>query len=485
MPTCVAALLLTLTLPTSDPVGETPAPASVATAPAVAEAPPIGFLEAWLAGTSATVDAEPPAHSAGALPPTAAAGEPMDLGDGLTLELGGEERLRWQSENNRAFGNTLPRGNDFTLNRLRLHADLKSDTGWRAFVEAIDARIWGMERRPIAIDRNHADIRNAFVEYEMGDTAVRVGRTDLLYGAQRLISPLDWGNTRRTFEGVVLEQDMESYTIDAFVTKPVVVDFNDFDHDDDSLYFSGVYTTFDVDETTGLDAYGLALNETTSGKFFAGDTGRPGTRDVYTLGLRAWTKDADLDAETEFARQFGQRAGDTIRAYMFTARAGYTFAESTWAPRVGFNYDYASGDDDPTDGTLGTFNQLFPLGHAYNGYLDLVGRQNIHDLEFDLTLQFDDRTTFKLAHHFFRLDERTDFLYNAGGAPVLQDVTGAAGRNVGTEWDLTLTRDTTDEIAFIDRILVGYSYFDPRRFVSSQTSNDETRLMYIQATKVF
>jgi hypothetical protein len=28
-----------------------------------------------------------------------------------------------------------------------------------------------------------------------------VGRQELLYGAQRLISPLDWANTRRTFEG--------------------------------------------------------------------------------------------------------------------------------------------------------------------------------------------------------------------------------------------------------------------------------------------
>jgi hypothetical protein len=30
---------------------------------------------------------------------------------------------------------------------------------------------------------------------------VRVGRQELLYGSQRLISTLDWANTRRTFQG--------------------------------------------------------------------------------------------------------------------------------------------------------------------------------------------------------------------------------------------------------------------------------------------
>ncbi len=33
-----------------------------------------------------------------------------------------------------------------------------------------------------------------------------------------------------------------------------------------------------------------------------------------------------------------------------------------------------------------TFQQLFPFGHFYLGYLDLVGRQNIRDLNFQLSM---------------------------------------------------------------------------------------------------
>ena len=36
-------------------------------------------------------------------------------------------------------------------------------------------------------------------------------------------------------------------------------------------------------------------------------------------------------------------------------------------------YDYASGDSDPTDGRSHTFNDLYPFGHYYLGWIDQVG----------------------------------------------------------------------------------------------------------------
>jgi hypothetical protein len=60
-------------------------------------------------------------------------------------------------------------------------------------------------------------------------------------------------------------------------------------------------------------------------------------------------------------------------------------------PTVWLYYDYASGSQNvfPSAVPIGgagpqgphTFNQLFPFGHYYFGWLDLVGRQNIHDFE--------------------------------------------------------------------------------------------------------
>ena len=46
------------------------------------------------------------------------------------------------------------------------------------------------------------------------------------------------------------------------------------------------------------------------------------------------------------------------------------------SPRAYLEFDYASGDKKP-GGNVGTFNQLFPNGHSYLGYIDYIGRQNI------------------------------------------------------------------------------------------------------------
>ena len=37
-------------------------------------------------------------------------------------------------------------------------------------------------------------------------------------------------------------------------------------------------------------------------------------------------------------------------------------------------------------GDVGTFNQLFPLGHAYLGIMDFVGRQNVEAVSLGVVL---------------------------------------------------------------------------------------------------
>src|SRR4030095_2388095 len=81
------------------------------------------------------------------------------------------------------------------------------------------------------------------------------------YGAQRLISPLDWANTRRTFEGGLVRAVNEDITTDVFVTRWVDAAPHEFDNPDQDRFFSGVYNTWKIAEGRGLDVYFLALHD--------------------------------------------------------------------------------------------------------------------------------------------------------------------------------------------------------------------------------
>ena len=95
---------------------------------------------------------------------------------------------------------------------------------------------------------------------------------------------------------------------------------------------------------------------------------------------------------------------------MVGSQFGYAWTENQWKPRLWLGFDYGSGDSNPADDKLETFDQLFPLGHTYLGYIDIVGRQNIIDVSLGLDLKPTKKTGFKLAHHFFWRAESTDAL---------------------------------------------------------------------------
>jgi hypothetical protein len=129
-----------------------------------------------------------------------------DVGDWY-LSLGAQARYRYEWFNNANFGAGPQDDKGFHLLRVLGHLDAHFGPNVRAFVQVITAQATGREggERPF-IDENDFDFHQAFVDVnvplaEQTSLLLRGGRQNLLYGAQRLISPLDWTNTRRTFDG--------------------------------------------------------------------------------------------------------------------------------------------------------------------------------------------------------------------------------------------------------------------------------------------
>jgi hypothetical protein len=222
----------------------------------------------------------------------------------------------------------------------------------------------------------------------------------------------------------------------------------------------GTWTTYRPAKGQAIDLYYLYLDNTRPN--FVGQFGQRAGQRVNTIGSRYAGDSHHVLWDFEGMYQFGGFSNEEISAGAFTAGLGYQFAHLPMNPQFWIYNDWASGDHKGATGPgHGTFNQLFPYGHYYFGYLDLVGRQNIDDLNMQVAFYPTNWTVTLLQYHIFRLDAARDALYNAGGAAIRRDPTGRAGTDVGDEIDFT----TNFHLSQHQDILIGYSKLFAGQFI--------------------
>ncbi len=408
-----------------------------------------------------------------------------DEGD-VWASFGGEFRLRAESWHSFGFLDADGRDDTFLLGRALLHADVHFGESVRFFVEGESALATDRDlpggRRTLDIDT--LDLQNAFADLVFtfdADTTLtaRVGRQELMFGKQRLVSPLPWSNSQRSWDAARAIVTADRWRIDAWVSRFAAVDkyeFNDWDLGPD---FHGVYatTTLGGKHPLTLDGYWLYLDDDIA--TFAGVTD---DEQRHTVGARLGgpISDTGFDVDVEFSYQFGELGSADIRAWMAAAELGYTFSTSTLKPRLHLGFDYASGDDDPGDGDINTFNQLFPLGHAYFGQMDVVGRQNIIDASGGLSLRPTSTVTVRASAHFFWRASEDDALFNAGGA-VVRPAGASDAREVGQEIDFRVAWKADRHMT----IEAGYSHFFAGDFIEDTGPDDDIDWFYLQATYRF
>jgi hypothetical protein len=401
----------------------------------------------------------------------------IHLGDDFLFSFGGEIRNRTMNEvDSRLTG----RDNSYDLFRTRINGDLWYKDRFRIYAEFIYADSINQDLAPLPIDINRGDFLNLFVDLKLFDVAdapiyIRVGRQELLYGSQRLISPLDWADTRRTFEGVKGFWHSENLDIDAFWVEPVIISPNDFDSSNHREGFGGLWTTYRPTAGQNIDLYYLFLDQSNQ-VIRRPPPGERGGFDLNTLGTRYVGDKEHVLWDLEGMYQFGDFTGRTTSATAFTTGLGYNFADAPLNPTAWVYFDYASGDHSGGHGENGTFNQLFPFGHYYFGFIDDVGRQNIQDLNFHLYTNPAKWITTGIQYHMFWLDTTDDALYNSAGTAIRRDPTGRAGNHVGNELDLTTNFHLTNH----QDLFIGYSKLFAGEFIKATGNPGSPELFYVQ-----
>jgi Alginate export len=372
----------------------------------------------------------------------------IHLGDNWMFATGGEFRFRYNDEiNSRLTG----KSNDYELTRVRVFTDLWYKDIFRIYVEFIDAQSFNQDTLPpLPIDREYAGLQNAFVDlkfFEDGNGTgwyVRGGRQEIMLGSQRLVSALDWANTRRTFDGVRVFRHGEDWDIDAWWLRVVIPSPTQVSTSDPQQNFAGLFTEYRPNKNQAIDLYTMYLsnddlyNLKTKTPVPAGELATaPYT--VWTLGGR-WSGKLNCNSnilfDTENMLQLGHsnfQPGNIV-AGSVSEGIGYNFPKLPMNPTFWAYFDYATGTSGlGSGGQMSTFNQLYPFGHYYYGWLDDIGRDNIQDINFNLYLYPTKWITVNLQYHILSLASATDALYNSGGQVVRFDATGKFGRDVGQE----------------------------------------------------
>ncbi|MFN9371891.1 MAG: alginate export family protein [Planctomycetaceae bacterium] len=373
---------------------------------------------------------------------------PLELfGTPWTFSTGGEIRYRFLKEDNR-LRKGPPVAADYNQWRWRHYVDLKGEH-FRVYGELLDAQSFDSEAPDQISDVNELDIQNLFVDWkifenDLGLHTARIGRQELLYGRQRLVSPLDWANTRRNFQGGKYILSREDYNFEAFLVHPVntatgftsLTDLNGaLDKPERNIWFGGTYYSYMGWDNTVFDLYWMVLDTTSTVRFHP-DMQR------HTIGSRWAHLEPVLDAAGQESRvwdfdfeggvQAGVEQGTDVISGFWTGIVGHTWKKPRWTPRVSGLFYYGSGTVDSL-GSNNTFFVMFPLGHAYWALSDNLSGQNL----FDTALQFDLKPTKKTATtaalHWFQLASSQDTAYNVAGAAIGKP---GNGTNLGTALDL-------------------------------------------------
>lgn len=365
----------------------------------------------------------------------------------------------------------------YLLTRLRLDFGFRGSDRSNVFIQLQDARVFGESRTGVPpvnaaavpnIFADHLDIHQAYLEYDFGAAALRVGRQKFNLADQRLVASLEWANTARVYDGVSLTfGNSDGRQIELFASALVAVDADHFNDQSDvgNRYFDSDFHGVFVTES------GLSLGQLEYWYFYRGNGDVNDS--VNTLGARLVRRHEPWRLDLQSAVQFGDYDGLDHSAYMVHAGIEWDLPSGRW----GVAYNLASGDEDSNDRNHRTFDNLFPLNHAYYGYMDLFSLQNVQNLELTYARELFERIRLRLGWQSFWLNEEdTDAWYNAGLQP-LRRAGSDVDSYVGSELDLTASMPLVAEGL---TLVVGVSRFFGGRYLRDTGPDGDASFFFLQ-----
>ena len=291
----------------------------------------------------------------------------ISLGEESYLSIGGESRSQFQILRNEDWEEA--KDDAALFQRFMLHTDWHFGKHFRVFGQLKNGFTIGRNGPDSPLDKSLLSVHQLFAAYNKGSSTFEIGRRELIYGSRRLISVREGTNIRQSFDGARWIWQKANHRLDvlAYAYNPQRTGFLDNRVNTDQLLW-GAYWVWNLPTKSSLnfDIYYLGVqNEET--RFDAGNLKE--TR--HSFGLRHWGSTGRFTYNNEFVYQTGIFGNGNINAWTISTETYYQFPGNS-KPTFGLKAQIISGDKDPDDDDLQTFNPLYPRG-GYFGLLALIG----------------------------------------------------------------------------------------------------------------
>lgn len=431
-------------------------------------------------------------------------------------------RTRYEYRDNYNFDrNTEKSDRDhFALLRSRIGLDAKPVDGVRLFIQMQDSREYGSARltpaiygpgnvtRGVSGDDEGTSLHQGYARLNWSGLFVQAGRQEYKLGEERLVGVLDWSNRGRSFDGAVVGYKKDELLVEGFwfivargdpaAVKVASSSFIAPVHPitasatiAEDARFGGFHALYTTEKFGSVDAYYLSVTDRDGGALRAGPPASlPKDNDLvlHTAGAHLWKKPAtgEIDWSVEGAFQWGEDGYLDHQAGAFHGAVGFT-AEMDFEPRLKLEYNYATGDKDPTDNKSRAFRNLFPTNHNKYGYIDFMQWSNMHEIHPEIGMKMGPVKAELGYHEFFAADEEGAI---GAGAALLPALAGRTSRHFGRELDFTVSGKPFEAVS----LLFGYSFFNPgKMFKQTPNANpliplpgtvrtDATHFLYLQGT---
>jgi hypothetical protein len=373
----------------------------------------------------------------------------------VTLEFSGQIRERFESISHPSFGLASEASDAYLLHRGTLAALVNAGKRFALTSEIVSAHVSGAVTTLSGAQDNPLDLLQFYAEGKFVDGSVRmrIGRQALALGTARLVSMRDNTNTRRSFDGLRASWTRERMHLDAFYLRPVLPQTEVFDDKASRVQtFWGLYLTRDAaqSESSGIDLYYLGLRNERA--YFALESA---SELRHTVGARLFGASESNDWNFEAAWQWGSFGASRVRAWTLSSDVGYTLAAWPLMPRLGLKADIITGDRNPHDATLETFNPLFPKLNYFSD-ANIAVPANLCDIQPIVSLKVTESLRVSGSWNALWRYSREDSFYIPPLQPVVTP-TKAPGRYLGQQWSMTAEW----RLLFNSSLTAGFVSFTP------------------------